>query len=751
MMQRTHRAGFLAAIAIAWLAGLSAFPLHAQIIAAGVDHNCTLSSAGGVVCWGSNQYGQIGDGTTIARTAPTNVNLPFGVTSLTGNWGHSCAVTPSGGAKCWGWNDFGQLGDGTKTQRNAPVDVGGLTSGIARVSAGYGHTCALTTTGGVKCWGADFSPSTNQGQLGNGGTAGALAPVDVAGMGAGAGVQAIAAGRNFACAITSAGGAKCWGANDFDQLGNNDPMFADQSVPVDVFGQTTGVAQIAAGETHACLLTTGGGVKCWGRSDTGALGNNSHLEPDNTQSIATDVTGLTTGVAAIAAGSGHTCAMRTNGDVLCWGLNNVGQVGDGSTTQRNTPVPVTTGAIAITAGYFHTCILTAPGVSQCWGNNAQGNLGNGTQGGQSYVPVASTYPASTSTSVASGLNPSLFGDSVTFTATVTGGVNGIGVRFEADGVTIPGCASVALAGGSAGCTTSSLQGGARSIRAIYLGNATTLASTSAALTQTVNRLDQTIAFDPLPNRNDNDLAPFAVTASASSGLGVTFSSLTASVCTVSGNNVILNAGQGGNVCAIAANQSGNANYNPAPQVTQSFNVITTVVLALQSVKSRKTHGMAGDFDIAINPATAVTGTIDVECRAIGAGHRLIFTFNLPISATGTVTITDKDGNPFVGAVATPSFSGNDITLIITGIPDNRRARFTLTNVNTGTNSFSASAGFLIGDVNNSRAVNITDINGVKLRSGQAASSLNYRFDLNASGTINITDINAVKLRSGSAL
>jgi hypothetical protein len=324
------------------------------------------------------------------------------------------------------------------------------------------------------------------------------------------------------------------------------------------------------------------------------------------------------------------------------------------------------------------------------------------------------------------------------------------VNFLADGVTIPGCAAVALAAGTSSCTTTSLQGGARSITAIYAGNANTLASSSSALTQTVNRADQTIAFDPLPTKTDTD-PPFPISATASSGLTVSLTSLTPTICTVSGATVTIVA-TGANTCTIAANQSGNINYNAAPQVTQSVTILGSAPpLTLLSVKSRKTHGTAGDFDIAINPATAIGSTIDVECRTIGTGHRIIFTFNNPITATGTVAVTDKDGNPFATAVPTFSSSGNDVVITVTGIPDNRRAKFTLTNVNTTGLVFSASVGFLVGDTNNTRAVNITDINGVKLRSGQLASLTNFKFDLNASGAMNITDINSVKLRSGSGL
>ena len=325
-------------------------------------------------------------------------------------------------------------------------------------------------------------------------------------------------------------------------------------------------------------------------------------------------------------------------------------------------------------------------------------------------------------------------------------MNGALVAFQAAGVNIAGCATQPLTAGVATCTTGVLGAGTLSIAAIYQGNAATLASTSTALLQVVNKADQTIAFDALANKQDTD-PPFSITATVSSGLPVAFTSLTALVCTVSGSTVTILLG---GTCTIAANQSGNANYNAAPQVTQSFAISSSgPALALVSVVSRKVHGGAGTFEIAINPVTAISGLIDVESRAIGAGHTIVFRFNNPITLSGVATAVDA-GSVAIGT-AMPAISGNDVVVTLTGIPDVRRVRVSLTNVNGVGVNVSASVGFLSGDVTNSRNVNISDINGVKLRSGQVTSTANMRYDLNASGTINISDINSVKLRSGNAL
>jgi len=295
---------------------------------------------------------------------------------------HSCALLTSGGVKCWGWNNSGQLGDGTKIDRPTPVDVDGLTSGVSAIAAGVrgSHTCALTVAGGMKCWGNNFS-----GQLGIGTTTTMSTPVDVVGLASG--VSAISIGNNHTCAVTVSGSAKCWGMNQFGQVG--DGTTSDKSTPVDVSGLSSGVSAIDAGGQHTCAVATGGSVKCWGYNSFGQLGNETKIDSLTPVSVS----GLSSGVNAVTTGDQHTCALTTGGGALCWGFNAQGPLGIGTTQPVSKPVDVVglaTGVRAISAGEVHTCAVMANGGAKCWGWNYYGQVGNGTKTGISdgeLIPV----------------------------------------------------------------------------------------------------------------------------------------------------------------------------------------------------------------------------------------------------------------------------------------------------------------------------------------------------------------------------
>ncbi|MEZ5140682.1 MAG: hypothetical protein R2711_18480 [Acidimicrobiales bacterium] len=269
-----------------------------------------------------------------------------------------------------------------------PVEAAASTGGL--LDAGGTSTCAVTAAGGVRCWGANGA-----GQLGNGTSTDASTPVDVSGIATGA--TNVSAGGLHTCAVV-AGGARCWGHNGSGQLGNG--TNTSSSTPVGVSGLSSGVAVVAVGDSHTCAVTTGGAVKCWGLGSSGQLGNGSTTNSPTPVAV----TGLSTGVVDVAVSSDASCALTSGGAVRCWGRNDSGQLGNGTTTRSSTPVDVTglgSGVASISMGSLHACAATTAGAVRCWGYNAFGQLGNDSTT-RSTTPVAVSGLSSGATAVAAG-------------------------------------------------------------------------------------------------------------------------------------------------------------------------------------------------------------------------------------------------------------------------------------------------------------------------------------------------------------
>lgn len=343
--------------------------LQITSISSGLQYTCAVTAAGGVKCWGANDSGQLGDGTTVGKSTPVDVvGLTTGVTGISVGDSNACAVTAAGGVKCWGNNSYGQLGDGTTVAKSTPGNVVGLTSGVASISVGTYQTCALTAAGSVKCWGSNYA-----GQLGDGTTVAKLTPGAVVGLTSG--VVSISVGGGHTCALTTAGGVQCLGDNSRGQLG--DGTTVNRGTPGNVDGLTSGMASISAGESHTCALTNAGSVRCWGSSSQGQLGDGTTVD----KSTQVEVIGLTAGVVSISGGRYFSCAVATGGGAKCWGSNSTGELGDGTTAAKSTPVAVAglaSGAASISAGANHTCAVTSAGGAKCWGQNNRGQLGDNT-------------------------------------------------------------------------------------------------------------------------------------------------------------------------------------------------------------------------------------------------------------------------------------------------------------------------------------------------------------------------------------
>ena len=337
-------------------------------VSANESHSCAVTSAGALLCWGKNDYGQLGDGTRQRRILPTPVTgLASGVQAVAAGSSHTCALTLGGAVLCWGRNRFGQLGDASTTDRTVPTAVFGLGSGIQAIAAGGEFSCALTS-GGVLCWG-----SNSLGELG-GGSGNRSTPGVVSGLASG--VRAISVGSSHGCAILDATGAlKCWGFNAGGQLG--DGTTSSSAVPVGVLGLGSGVVQVGAGVLHTCAVTTAGAAKCWGNNFYSQLGDGSDIN----RLSPVQVTGLDAGVAAIGAGYHHSFARMADATLRCWGSNYYGETGTGAeTSSHNTPAHVAglgSQVASFALGSHHACAVLVDGGLQCWGKNDDGQVGNG--------------------------------------------------------------------------------------------------------------------------------------------------------------------------------------------------------------------------------------------------------------------------------------------------------------------------------------------------------------------------------------
>jgi len=374
---------------------VSGFSTGVTAIAAGDRWSCALL-AGGVSCWGVG--GALGSGVREGSLVPVDtVGAESGIVALRANFSSTCALSSAGALKCWGLNGEGQIGDGTLTNRIVATPVSGLDSGVTGFAVGSYHACAIVDGGGLKCWGKN-----GQAQLGDTTTTSQLNPAAASGLGSGN--RALATGHAFSCAVTASRGVSCWGQRRTEDPDEEGGQIAGQRVPGAVDG-LAGIVAVDAGEQHACALDQGGGVHCWGLGNDGQLGdgaNQHRLQP-------VQPLGLSSGVAAIALGGAHSCALMQDGSVRCWGLGAYGALGNGSTDSRNEPTPVPgLQAVAIVAGWRYACALLASGQAMCWGDNegegfTGGMLGDGTRTSR-LTPTAVVAPGVVFTALAAGGN-----------------------------------------------------------------------------------------------------------------------------------------------------------------------------------------------------------------------------------------------------------------------------------------------------------------------------------------------------------
>ena len=353
-------------------------------------NTCAATTHGGGFCWGTLYTTQVDSVEAYAKpvyAVPGTVPGGLAWLAFSGGFNHNCGLTTDGAAYCWGYNSNGQLGNNSGVGSSlaytpAPVAVsGGLT--FKAVSAGAYHTCGLTTSGAIYCWGLD-----SRGELGDGTTSFVnSAPVAVSG---GLTFVAVTVSDDHSCGLAAAGAAYCWGDNAAGALGTGDTI--PSTVPVPVTGGLKFVA-LSAGFAHGCGLTQAGGAYCWGNNGAGELGNGTTVRSTSPVLVSGGLT-----FTSISAGQDYTCGVTTGGLAYCWGDNSYGTLGNNAnlfTHNANpTPLPVSGGLIfqAVSAGYLHTCGVTTAGAVYCWGDNSEGELGNGSNTLGSVSPVLVSGP-----------------------------------------------------------------------------------------------------------------------------------------------------------------------------------------------------------------------------------------------------------------------------------------------------------------------------------------------------------------------
>ena len=343
-----------------------------------VDHllsgSCGIKNDFSHWCWGLNDYGQVGDGTTDNRLVPVEVLDNDYWFAISRNSETACGIKMDGTAWCWGRNDYGQIGDGTTNwdSNPTPVEVSGGDTWKA-ISAADTHNCGIKTDNTAWCWGHNGA-----GRLGDGTTTDSPTPVEVSG---GDTWKTITANSSNVCGIKTDNTAWCWGRNDYSAILGNGTA-DDSSIPVEVYGGSTWKA-IDIGNTQGCGIKADDTAWCWGYNVFGQLGDGT----TNTSDIPVPVSGDAKWK-AITSPSTHSCGIKTDDTVWCWGPNSSGQLGDGTTDNSSVPVAVSGGGTwkAITGGSGYVCGIKTDGSVWCWGRNNYGQLGNDSTTNSS-VPV----------------------------------------------------------------------------------------------------------------------------------------------------------------------------------------------------------------------------------------------------------------------------------------------------------------------------------------------------------------------------
>lgn len=390
-------------------------------VSVGAGHSCALVANGKLYCWGDNRHGQLGDGSQRSRQAAGVVEGPDAIVAVSTGNAHSCAIDKRAQLWCWGDNRFGQLGLGPASLRKntvtRPTRVGGISGKVRSVVAGERHTCAVTRDNELFCWG-----DNHRSQLGQPAPTIFPQPAQVQGVGR---VKQVTLGRAHTCVLRSDQVVLCWGDNQQGQLGTKlpssryrparlagmgkasvlgsggDRSCAASRAGVFCWGRGTGAAQghvvqrvstvgdvqqLSVGASTSCLVDRQGRPFCWGRNDEGQLGDGSTRDSMQPRPLA----GLRKAI-ALSVGPRHSCAVGAQGKVFCWGSDGFAALGSPATRESSSSSDLRrtlmlTPAKGVAAGRKFACALGDSGGVFCWGDNSKGQLGTGAVAPYSAMP-----------------------------------------------------------------------------------------------------------------------------------------------------------------------------------------------------------------------------------------------------------------------------------------------------------------------------------------------------------------------------
>ncbi|MEQ1518242.1 MAG: hypothetical protein ABL931_17310, partial [Usitatibacteraceae bacterium] len=556
---------------------------NATAVSAGAYHTCAVVN-GGVQCWGFFPNGRLGsDPDLFSLGLSQAIAAGSNVTAVSAGGSHSCAVV-NGGVQCWGNNTDGRLGDNTTTGTFVPVQAIAAGSGVTGVSAGERHTCAVVN-GVVRCWGYNYD-----GELGNNRPSVSRTPAVA--IAAGSKATDVSAGYPLSCAVVS-GGVQCWGTNYSRGLGNNSVV--PSLSPVQTIPAGSGATEVSSSSdqnSHSCAVVDGG-VQCWGANYEGRLGVGTTT---TFSGLPVQTIPAGSNVATVRSGKDHSCA-ALNGGVQCWGSNSLGQLGKSGITQSNLPVQTIaagSNVTALSAGFGYTCVVINGGV-QCWGFN--------TSLVQSLLPVQMFPAGSDAARVAVGGHHAC--------AVVNGGVQCWGSNDF----------------GQLG--NNSYVSSLAPVQAIPAG------SNASAVAAGEYHACAVVA-DGVQCWGNNYSGQLGNNSSTQSAIPIQVLAVGSNATTVSAGYAHNCAVVGGGVVCWGDNSLGQlADAYSAPPIIPIVSLVGATINT--GVQSRKSHGVAGTFDLALDNTLAAPN-VTLESRAIGAGHTIVFQFNTPITAAGSVNV-----------------------------------------------------------------------------------------------------------------